>query len=418
MRKAIVYCHDTEAGLLEESTPGRGYTFTYDKQYMMDRTHDPVSLTMPFREAPYQSDYLFPVFTNMLPEGANRKIVCRSWRRSRIMKELNHCPSTLADGFSTYSPTACKKLFDGQKVSHLLDFEIDEISKTSETMIAMRRISVSGAQEKFPAVIENGIIRISQTDERSRYILKPAPWDNTLQTRKQIPANEHLTMQIASQVYGIITAENGLCFTPHGDMIYITKRFDIAKDGSKYLMEDFASLVGKNEAEQGTYFKYDGCFEDIACAIRRYIPAWMIAMERFFKLVVFNYIYGNGDDHLKNFSIIRIGEHYQLAPAYDLMNTSLHIEGEDLGLNGGLSLTLEKSDVYERTGHPCRLDFERFGALIGLKEKRIEMILDSFSVLPDEVEHLTNNSFLTDKTKRTYLRIVKERIQRFNRKSE
>ena len=74
MRKAIVYCHDTEAGLLEESTPGRGYTFTYDKQYMMDRTHDPVSLTMPFREAPYQSDYLFPVLTNMLPEGANRKI--------------------------------------------------------------------------------------------------------------------------------------------------------------------------------------------------------------------------------------------------------------------------------------------------------------------------------------------------------
>lgn len=67
------------------------------------------------------------------------------------MKELNHCPSTLADGFSTYSPTACKKLFDGQKVSHLLDFEIDEISKTSETMIAMRRISVSGVQEKFPA---------------------------------------------------------------------------------------------------------------------------------------------------------------------------------------------------------------------------------------------------------------------------
>lgn len=65
------------------------------------------------------------------------------------MKELNHCPSTLADGFSTYSPTACKKLFDGQNVSHLLDFEIDEISKTSETMTAMRRISVSGAQEKM-----------------------------------------------------------------------------------------------------------------------------------------------------------------------------------------------------------------------------------------------------------------------------
>ena len=74
--------------------------------------------------------------------------------------------------------------------------------------------------------------------------------------------------------------------------------------------------------------------------------------------------------------------------------------------------------MYERTGHPCRLDFERFGVLIGLKKKRIEMILDSFSVLPDEVEHLVNNSFLNDKLRRTYLRIVKERILRFNRKSK
>ena len=102
----------------------------------------------------------------------------------------------------------------------------------------------------------------------------------------------------------------------------------------------------------------------------------------------------------------------------DLYDYCLHIEGDDLGLNGGLSLTLEKSDVYERTGHPCRLDFERFGKHIGLKKKRIEMILDSFSLLPDEVELLVNNSFLTEKMKRTYLRIVKERIQRFNRKSE
>ena len=66
--------------LLDVKIQEVSYTFTYDKQYMMDRTHDPVSLTMPFREEPYQSDYLFPVFTNMLPEGANRKIVCRSWR--------------------------------------------------------------------------------------------------------------------------------------------------------------------------------------------------------------------------------------------------------------------------------------------------------------------------------------------------
>ena len=66
--------------LLDVKIQEVSYTFTYDKQYMMDRTHDPISLTMPFREEPYLSDYLFPVFTNMLPEGANRKIVCKGWR--------------------------------------------------------------------------------------------------------------------------------------------------------------------------------------------------------------------------------------------------------------------------------------------------------------------------------------------------
>ena len=73
MRKAIVYCHDIEAGLLEESTPGRGYTFIYDKQYMMDKTHDPVSLTMPFREEPYQSDYLFSLFLPICSRKSKQK---------------------------------------------------------------------------------------------------------------------------------------------------------------------------------------------------------------------------------------------------------------------------------------------------------------------------------------------------------
>ncbi len=334
------------------------------------------------------------------------------------MKDIKVCPSTLAMGYSSYSPIAIKRLFGGKKVSHILDFEIDEICQERDGMHAMNRISVSGVQEKFPAVLDNGTIRLSASNERSWYILKPAPWDNTLYTRKQIPANEHLTMQIASQVYGIVTAENGLCFTPKGDMVYITKRFDLSVDGVKYQMEDFASLLGKNEAINGSFFKYDGSFEDIARMIKRYIPAWMVAMERFYRLVVFNYIYANDDDHLKNFSIIKVGDAYQLAPAYDLMNTSLHIEGDDFGLNGGLSEHIEKSDIYDRTGHPCRLDFERFGKQIGLREKRISAILDQFSSLPSEAKLLVDQSFLNDKMKRTYLRIVAERIARFNRVSE
>ncbi len=331
---------------------------------------------------------------------------------------IHNCPSSLAEGYDTYSPKSIKTLFGGLKVSHILDFNIDEFRNMGDVAAAMRRISVSGVQEKFPAVIENGTIRISLDGERSTYILKPAPWDQTLQARKQIPANEHLTMQIASQVYGISTAANGLCFTENGQMVYITKRFDILPDGTKSPMEDFASVIGKNEQENGKEFKYNGCYEDIADAIKRYVPAWMVDMERFFDIVVFNYIYANGDDHLKNFSLIRQEQDYRLAPAYDLLNTSIHVNGDDFGLDGGLSPNIVRSDVYESTGHPCRLDFERFGELIGIKKPRVSRILDRYMRLPESVETLIRLSFLNDKMKRYYQRIIQERLARFRRASE
>ncbi len=322
------------------------------------------------------------------------------------MIEIRNCPSSLLEGFTIYSPKAAKNLFGVAKVNPVLGFDIDEFRNVGEIADAMHRISVSGVQEKFPAVINLGEISIAGDNERSTHILKPAPWDKTLRDRKQIPANEHLTMQIASQVYGIQTAANGLCFTAKGQPVYITRRFDILPDGTNLPMEDFASVIGKNEQTAGLQFKYNGCYEDIAKAIRANVAAWMVDMERFFELVVFNYIYANGDAHLKNFSLILSGQDYRLAPAYDLLNTSLHVNGDDLGLDEGLSPDIEKSDVMERTGHPCRLDFERFGDKIGLVRKRIDKILDKYIVLPDEAKHLVDQSFLSDKMKPNYICIV------------
>ncbi len=308
-----------------------------------------------------------------------------------------------------------KDLFDGQKVSHILDFNIYEFRDTADIVEAMHRISVSGVQEKFSAIISDGHIRISQNDERSTHILKPAPWDRTLQNRKQIPANEHLTMQIASQIYGISTAANGLCFTLKGQPVYITRRFDITQDGTKLPMEDFATLIGRNEQSDGVQFKYHGSYEDIATAIRKTVPAYMVDIERFLELIVFNYIYANGDAHLKNFSIIRQGQDFRLAPAYDLLNTALHVNSDDLGLDGGLSPDIERSDVLESTGHPCRIDFERFARRIGVTEKRLTKILDKYMSIPDEAKTLIERSFLSDKMKRSYLRIITERTCRFIR---
>jgi len=333
-------------------------------------------------------------------------------------RELRVCPSTLAEGFDCYSPQARKALFDGGNVSPWLDFAFESDGSQKDVAENIGRVSVSGVQEKFSAVVENGKIRLAHDGEQGRYILKPAPLDYSLSTRKQMPANEHLTMQVASQVYGIDVAVNTLCFASDGQPVYITRRFDIDKAGEKSQVEDFAALIGRNEQSDGTYFKYEGCYADIATVIKRLIPAWPIAMERFFSLVAFNYLYANGDAHLKNFSLKKTGEEYVLTPAYDLLNTSLHIDGDDFGLNGGLSDEIEKSDVYVRTGHPCKLDFIRFGQLIGLRDRRIDAILQRYETIPQNVYTLIDHSFLNEKMKRSYRRIIEERHRRYIRESE
>ena len=308
-----------------------------------------------------------------------------------------------------------EKLFDSRRVSMELNLDLDERHHTEEMTRAMQRISVSGVQEKFPAVIDGARIRLAEDGERSTHILKPAPWDASLNERWYIPANEHLTMLIANKIYGIETAANGLCSTPSGHPVYITRRFDIAPDGTKYPMEDMATLIGRSEANEGMVFKYRGSYMEVAQAILRFVPAWMVNMERFFELVVFNYIYANGDAHLKNFSLINVGDDYCLTPAYDLMNTALHVRDEDFALSDGLYPSLPKSDAYLHTGHPCRQDFEWFGREAGIVGSRASRILDKYTTLPDSVTEMVTGSLLTKKLQRNYLRIVKERISRFAR---
>lgn len=327
---------------------------------------------------------------------------------------ITHCPSLLKQEFTSYSPQAYRELFDGKTVSPYLDFEFTtEIAY--EYKESPNKISISGVQQKYPAVIDNGKIRLSTRGERSTHILKPAPWDKGLRDRHQIPANEHLTMQIASQIYGIKTAANGLCFSQEHRPVYITRRFDILPDNSKSLLEDFASVIGKTSRNHGDNYKYTGSYEDIAIALQNVTSSWRVETERLFTQLLFNYIYANGDAHLKNFSLILYDGEYRLSPAYDLMNTALHVDDDDFALEGGLSRNQETSDTMDRTGHPSQEDFRRFGATIGLQPGRVERILQRFALLPEEALLLIERSFLSAKSKRSYRRIIKERTSRFNR---
>ncbi len=296
-----------------------------------------------------------------------------------------------------------------------LDFGFEKNPDKDFLRRELGRISLSGVQEKFSALVDNGRFRLTRDGEQGTYILKSAPLDPTLDNRKFLPVNEFLTMRIAVNIYGISTAETLLCKDSAGQHVLAVKRFDVLPDGSKKPQEDFASVLARSETGSGSNFKYSGSYSDIAGGIRRYIAAWPPAMEEFFRLIVFNYIFANGDAHIKNFSILREGEEYILAPAYDLLNTELHIRGADFALDGGLAPGLIPSDSYATSGHPCSSDFEQFGSIIGLKPSRIERIIKQFRSLPAEVEAQIASSPLPAKLQRTYIRIVKERIARFNR---
>ena len=185
---------------------------------------------------------------------------------------------------------------------------------------------------------------------------------------------------------------------------------------SKILQDDFASLAGKTEKNHGKDFKYTGSYEDAARLLRENVAAWQVEMVKFFMLVVFNYLFSNGDAHLKNFSLqATTGGDYVLTPAYDLMNTSIHIDDGDFALQDGLIPKNEYSDVYVRTAHPCKVDFITFGKRIGVLPKKLMTTIDMFATEQPEVYELIGNSFLDDKTRRMYRQSYQERLHRFQR---
>lgn len=330
------------------------------------------------------------------------------------MRKFDVCPGTLAPGFDSYSPACIRHLFNGIAVSPILDFAYD--ANRADFIAAVNRISISGVQEKLSAVISDKKIRLTSESESGRYIIKPAPDYKHLRFREHIPANEHLTMQIARQVYKIKTAENALVFFSDGEAAYITKRFDYAPDGTKIPQEDFSSLAGKTTQNHGKDFKYTGSYEDAAAILRRHVTAWQVEMGNFFTLVVFNYLFGNGDAHLKNFSLQQTsGGDYILTPAYDLMNTSIHIQDGDFALQDGLMPPEAHSETYLRTGHPCKDDFVEFGHRIGVLPKKTDAVIEMFATEQAAVYTLIERSFLDERTKRMYKSSYQERLHRFQR---
>lgn len=331
----------------------------------------------------------------------------KSKKKSAVVSfplSIEVCPGTLNEGFATYSPGCLRKLFNGKKVNHVLSYESPrQNDEVAEQFIENRkRISISGVQEKLSLLLEKNQLRLTKEGERGTYILKPIPGD--LKKVDQVPANEHLTMQVAKQVYGINTAENAMIFFKNGTPAYITKRFDVKTQGAKWGKEDFATLAGKTKDNAGPDFKYEFSYEELGYLIQKFVPAWRVEIEKYFSLVVFNFLFSNGDAHLKNFSLLESSKgDYLLSPAYDLVNTRLHVDDTDFALDKGLFADEYKSTSYQKKGHPSKTDFIELAKRTGVTESRVEKLLQPFLEKQNMVETLISCSFLSDASKRGYL---------------
>lgn len=308
--------------------------------------------------------------------------------------------------------TACrKKLFDGRKVSHILSFEPPKEGNLPLYQEKSKRLSISGVQLKYSLKLEGKELKL--TEKGGEYMLKPVPPSSLIVMQDQAPENEHLTMQIASQIFKIPVAANALILFKDGTPAYITRRFDVKPDGSKYLQEDFAQISGKTKNSNGDNYKYGGTYEEIGKLIREKVAAYPPVLEEFFKVVVLNYIISNGDAHLKNFSLIQsdFGD-YMLTKAYDLMCTVLHTPDESdtaLDLYDGDS----DSKFYSTYGYYGRSNFEELAKRIGMLQKRSLNSIENMLGKRLELSAMVQKSFLSEEAKEKYMFYYNDKLRRF-----
>lgn len=319
----------------------------------------------------------------------------------------HRCHSTLADiqreGFSS----AGLKLLTGgnRKFPHRLPFTREDI--TTVQVEAVEHMSISGVQDKISLRLERG--NLVPVKSNGQYILKPVPSLIVPKFAKDIPANEHLTMQIASQVFSISTAANACVYLKDDSMAYVTRRFDY-RDGAKVSQEDFCQLSSRSPESHGKSYKYSGSYEEAGRIIREYCKAYIVEIEKLFRLITFNYVFSNGDAHLKNFSLHETpyGD-YVLTPAYDLICTSMHFPDES---RTALDLFDEyESPLYLRNGYYGKDDFLMLAEIYGIQKPRGQRTLASYGDKTNEVLELVDRSFLSAEARDDYRRRFKDRLK-------
>jgi serine/threonine-protein kinase HipA len=307
---------------------------------------------------------------------------------------MNRCPITYElCGTDKYSEKGLRLI--APKLTHLNDLPYTASELRQEAANRAKKLSIQGVQPKLSATISVVDQEFKIVDQFGTFIIKP---QNDL--FPQLPENEDVTMRMA-KVFGLEVPFHGMLYAKDGSLTYFIKRFDRYGKGKKRATEDFAQLTGNSRDT-----KYNFTMEKLIPVIETYCSFPAIEKADFFKRVLFCYITGNEDMHLKNFSLITKNGKTTLTPVYDFLNSTISLKSPEEEI--ALTLKGKKSNFKPS-------DFIDYYAKerLQLNDKTIDAILQQMKhAFPKWIE-LLKISFLSEDMQQKYFILLKNRMKIF-----
>lgn len=305
---------------------------------------------------------------------------------------MNRCPITYeCCSKNKYSSAGLKAL--SKSLANLKDFPYSAEEQRQEAVFRASKMSIQGVQPKLSTRLNVKNETFEIVDQGGQFILKP---QNILFS--ELPQNEDLTMRLA-RLTKIEIPLHGMIYSKDGSLTYFIKRFDRVGRNKKMPLEDFAQLAGKTRDT-----KYDYSMEKLIKIIDQFCTFPAIEKVKLFRLVIFNFLIGNEDMHLKNFSLLTRDNKVALSPAYDLINTTIALKNsvEELALPlNGKKNKLKREDF-----------FDYFAVeKLQLTQKSINSILTDFNNSFNKWQHLIKISFLSETMKNKFFELVDERCR-------
>jgi serine/threonine-protein kinase HipA len=307
---------------------------------------------------------------------------------------MAYCPinlEPLPTGRS-YSEPGLKSIHS--KLKHLEPLEYSYAAQLKEVRRRSDKMSIQGVQPKLSAVLKLKDSCFALVDRGGRFILKPNPL-----AYEEVPANEALTMRMAAEA-GIEVPAHGLLRAKDASWVYFVKRYDRVGRTGKVHVEDFAQLSGATRET-----KYDSSLEQVVQLLEQFCTFPAIEKPKLAKRLLFCFLTGNEDMHLKNFSVWMQDGVVSLTPAYDLLNSTLVLENAKE--ESALPLRGKKRKLNKELwlNYFCK---ER----LQLTEEQIDSVVKDLKEALPVWDRLIGQSFLSLERQLGYRTILYERANR------